>query len=153
MTATSKARAMVLLGAMFSLGLTVGALAIVLLNRRPEERRRESSTCTVRSGRVCYWAEMLELTSTQQDTMLKFYRHSEAATDSIHATIRPVMDSIYQTIRPRVDSQRLILREQIRTVLTPAQRTKYDSTTRSFDEERRQGRDRDAKGGQLRGRP
>jgi len=153
-TTTSKTRAVVLLGAAFSIGLTVGALAMAVANREQDGRRHDSS-CTVRSGRVCFWAGMLQLTSDQQDSLVKIYRSSESATDSIHGTIRPAMDSIYQTIRPRVDSQRTILREEVRSILTPIQREKYDSTTHAYDEERRRGRDGNNKGngGPPRGRP
>lgn len=144
---------MVLLGAAFSIGLTVGALAMAVADRS-DDHRRDNSSCSVRSGRVCYWAGLLKLTPVQQDTLVTIYRSSEAATDSIHGTIRPAVDSIYQSVRPRIDSQRVFLREQVRSVLTPIQREKYDSTTRAYDAERSKSRDRNnAKGGSSRGRP
>ncbi len=154
MTTTSKTRAVVLLGAAFSIGLTVGALAMVAA-KRPDNHRRGDSSCTVKSGRICYWAGVLQLTSDQQDTLVTIYRINEAATDSIHGTVRPAMDSIYQTIRPRVDSQRAILRDEVRSILTPIQREKYDSSTHAYDEARRKGRDRSApgQGGPPRARP
>lgn len=154
MTTTSKTRAVVLLGAAFSIGLSVGALAMVAANR-PDDHRGGDSSCSVRSRQVCFWAGVLELTSTQQDSMLAVYRRGEAIMDSVHKTIRPQMDSIYQIIRPRVDSQRVILREQVRPILTPTQREKYDSATRNWDDERQKGRERSAPGagGPPRGRP
>lgn len=152
MTTTSKTRAVVLLGAAFSIGLTVGALAMVAANR-PDDHRRGDSSCTVRSRQVCFWAGMLQLAPDQQDSMLAVYHQGEMTMDSVHKTIRPAMDSIYQTIRPRVDSQRVILREQVRPILTPTQREKYDSATRNWDDERQKSRDRSDKGGPSRGRP
>lgn len=143
---------MVLLGAAFSIGLTVGALAMAVTTRS-DDRRRDDSSCTVRSGRVCYWAGVLQLTPDQQESLVRIYRVNEAATDSITHTVRPAIDSIYQTIRSRVDSQRTILRDEVRSVLTPIQREKYDSSTHAYDESRRKGRDRNAQGGPSRDRP
>lgn len=145
---------MVLLGAAFTIGLTVGALAMAVARRSGDHRRGESS-CSVRNRMVCYWTGVLQLTPDQQDTLVTIYRTSEAATDSIHRSVRPAMDSIYQTIRPRVDSQRANLRAEVRSVLTPIQREKYDSSTQAYDEARRRGRERNApgQGGPPRDRP
>ena len=160
MTTTSTTRAVVLLGAAFLLGLVAGGGAMMWTDksgRGPGDRDR----CEVRHRLVCFWAEELQLTADQQESLLSVYRTGEATVDSIHKTIRPAMDSLYQLIRPSVDSQRLGLREQVRPLLTPEQREKYDSSVTAWDAQRRQGRDRNngtpgvpgAPGGPSRGRP
>lgn len=160
MTTTSTTRAVVLLGATFLLGLVAGGVVMQVMDKsgkRPGNRHE----CDVRHGRVCMWAEALQLTTDQQESLLNVYRQGEARMDSIQKTIRPAMDSLYQRIRPEVDSQRHVIREQVRPLLTPEQREKYDSVITSMDEQRRQGRDRTngtpggpgAPGGPSRGRP
>ncbi len=160
MTATSTTRAVVLLGAAFLLGLVAGGFGMTMRDGRGD-RRTDRDRCDVRNRQVCFWAEELQLTTDQQESLLNVYRQGEATMDSVHKTIRPAIDSIYQTIRPRVDSQRLVLRDQVRPLLTPEQRVKYDSTVTAWDEQRRQDRDRGnsgpggpgVPGGPPRGRP
>lgn len=157
MTTTSKTRAVVLLGAAFLLGAVAGGAAMELMDnsgRGPGDRNR----CEVRNRQVCFWAEELQLTTAQQESLLTHYREGEVRLDSIHGLIRPQMDSLYQTIRPQVDSHRATFREGFRPLLTPEQRAKYDSATTAMDEQRRQNRERGTSGpggpgGPPRGRP
>jgi Spy/CpxP family protein refolding chaperone len=153
MTTTSTTRAVVLLGAAFLLGLVAGGGAVKMTDK-PGRRSGDRDRCEVHHRLVCYWAEELQLTTDQQESLLNVYRAGEATVDSIHKTIRPAMDSLYQTIRPSVDSQRLGIREQVRPLLTPEQREKYDSSVTAWDAQRRQNRDRNGStGGPSRGRP
>ena len=157
MTTTSKTRAVAVLGAAFLLGAVAGGAAMQLMDR-PDGRGGDHRRCEVRHQRVCYWAGELQLTTAQQESMLNVYREGEVRMDSLQRTIRPGMDSLYQLIRPGVDSQRHAIRDQIRPLLTPEQREKYDSVNTAMDEQRRQGRERNSggpggPGGPPRGRP
>jgi hypothetical protein len=155
MTTTSTTRAVVLLGAAFLLGLVTGGTAMRLRDTGDDHRdgRRE---CAVRSGRVCMWASVLQLTTEQQEAMLQVYRDNEPRFDSIYRTIRPTVDSLYQGILPAVDAQRHAVRDQIRPLLTPEQRARYDSVNTVDDDRRRQGYSNGGPGGPggpPRGRP
>lgn len=155
MTTTSKTRAVVLLGASFLLGLVAGGAAMQWTERsdRDHDDRR---SCAVRSGRVCMWASVLQLTTEQQEGMLQVYRDNEPRFDSIYRTIRPVVDSMYRGIQPAVDAQRHAVREMIRPLLTPEQRARYDSINTVDDDRRRQGFPNGGPGmpgGPPRGRP
>jgi hypothetical protein len=151
---TSTTRAVVLLGATFLLGLVVGGVGTRALSDT-DHRRGERRDCAVRSGRVCMWAGVLQLTPDQQESLLNVYRQGEPTFDSIYRSIRPPVDSIYQLVRPAIDSQRHAIREMVRPLLTPEQRAKYDSINTADDEQRRQGRERGngGPGGPPRGRP
>lgn len=157
MTSTPTWRAVLLLAVAFVLGLVVGA-SVSGFTGREEGRRSKSGRCEVRNQRVCMWADALQLSKDQQEQLVAVYRQGEVAIDSIQRQIRPPIDSIYQTIRPAIDSQRIQLREQVKALLTPEQREKYDSTTTAWDEQRRQNRDRQPggpgpQGGPSRDRP
>jgi hypothetical protein len=157
MTTTSKTRAVVLLGAAFLLGAVAGGFGMTMRDDR-DDRRNDRDRCEVRNRSVCFWAEELQLTTEQQESLLTHYREGEVRLDSIHGLIRPQMDSLYQTIRPQVDSHRVTFREGFRPLLTPEQREKYDSATAAMDEQRRQYRERGnggpaGPGGPPRGRP
>lgn len=148
---TSRARAFTLLGGAFIVGLAAGAVLMATFGKdgkRPGNRPE----CAVRNGRVCFWAEQLQLTKDQQDSLVAVYHVGEVQLDSLQKLIRPPMDSIYQTIRPRVDSVRSSIREMVRPLLTPVQREKYDSISRAMDENRRRDRDRNQPGGPPRDR-
>lgn len=157
MTTTSTTRAVVLLGAAFLLGGVAGG-AVMQFTGKSGERRERRSECAVRHQRVCYWARELQLSTDQQESLETVYHTGEATMDSIQRTIRPAMDTIYQRIRPTVDAQRLAIREQVRPLLTPEQRAKYDSVNTAMDENRRRERERSPNGpgmpgGPPRGRP
>lgn len=157
MTTTSTSRAVLLLAVAFVLGLVVGG-SVMGLSGNDDRRRGNRGDCEVRSQRVCMWTDVLQLTPEQQEQLVGVYKQGEVAVDSIQRPIRPPIDSIYQTIRPSIDSQRLLLREQVKEILTPTQREKYDSTTTAWDEQRRQNRDRQpgspgTQGGPTRDRP
>lgn len=155
MTAASKTRAMVLLGAAFLIGLAAGGAAMRWMGRSDHDRD-DRRNCAVRSGRVCMWASVLQLTTEQQEGMLQVYRDNEPRFDSIYRSIRPAVDSLYQGILPAVDAQRHAVRELIRPLLTPEQRAKYDSVNTQDDERRRQGVPNGGPGGPggpPRGRP
>jgi Spy/CpxP family protein refolding chaperone len=146
MTTTSKTRAVALLGAAFLLGAVAGGAAMQL-RENPGEHRGDRRNCAVRNGRVCMWASVLQLTTEQQEQMLQVYRDGEPKFDSIYRPIQPPVDSIYQLVRPAVDSQRHAIRDQIRPLLTPEQREKYDSVNTADDERRRQARSNGGPGG------
>lgn len=141
MTTASTSRAVLLLVVAFVLGLVVGG-SVIGLTDNDDRRGGTRGNCEVRNQRVCMWADALQLTKDQQEQLVAVYRQGEVAVDSIQRPIRPPVDSIYQTIRPAIDSQRMLLRDQVRTLLTTEQREKYDSTTTAWDEQRRQNRDR-----------
>lgn len=148
---TSRTRAFSLLGAAFLLGLVAGGVGMQVFG--PSGKRdRDRPDCAVRSGRVCFWAEELQLTPDQQERLVEVYKVGEVTLDSIQRTIRPSMDSLYQTIRPRVDSVRSSIRDMVRPLLTPVQREKYDSISHAMDESRRRDRERTANGGPSRDR-
>ncbi|MFI5358337.1 MAG: hypothetical protein ACHQ4G_13480, partial [Opitutales bacterium] len=50
--------------------------------------------------------------------------------DSLSKLIRPAIDSLFQTIRPAVELRRAQTRTEIRALLTPPQRERYDSMNR-----------------------
>lgn len=61
--------------------------------------------------------------------------------DSLSKLIRPAIDSLFQTIRPAVELRREQTRTEIRALLTPPQRERYDSMNRADDEQRKKMRD------------
>lgn len=148
---TSRTRAFTLLGAAFLIGLVAGGVGMQAFDGSGK-RDRDRPECAVRHGRVCRWAEELQLTTEQQENLLQVYRDAEAKMDSIYRPIHAPVDSIYQTVKPRVDSLRSSIREMVRPLLTPDQRVKYDSVNAAWDENRSRDRERSPNGGPSRDR-
>jgi hypothetical protein len=61
--------------------------------------------------------------------------------DSLRKRIRPAIDSLFQTIRPAVELRREQTRTEIRALLTPPQRERYDSMNHADDAQRQKSRD------------
>lgn len=141
---TSRTRAALLLSATFVAGLVIGGLATSRNNRRHDRRDRESN-CTVKQRLVCRWSDVLNLSPEQQDSLVPVYDRAEAALDSIQGSIRPAIDSVYNSIKPAVVSWRAAVREQVRMILTPPQREKYDSIAQSYDRHRPRNQDSSAR--------
>lgn len=148
---TSRTRAFTLLVAAFLVGAVAGGVAMDAFEGKGRDDR-DRPECDVRHPRVCRWAEELQLTTEQQESLLQVYREAEAKMDSIYRPIHAPVDSIYQTVKPRVDSLRSSIREMVRPLLTPEQREKYDSVNTAWDENRRRDRDRSPTGGPSRER-
>jgi hypothetical protein len=110
MLPTSKLWALLLLLAVLAAGFAGGAGWSRWAHRRPRPEMRG------REGYAARLAQQLHLDSAQ--------------TDSVRAALaryRAPMQETFETIRPRMDSLRHAMREEIRAMLTDAQRVRYDS--------------------------
>ncbi|HTT68547.1 MAG TPA: hypothetical protein VMF70_10995 [Gemmatimonadales bacterium] len=103
----SKAWAVTLLAAVAVVGIAAGALA----NDWYAARHGCSPDRGTYSG---YLAGELKLGHGQHDTVVAILRRH-----------RPEMRAIMQAVRPRLDSVRAKVADEIRTILTPAQREAY----------------------------
>lgn len=133
---------MTLLGLAFALGLIVGGGVIV-------EAVRSGNAGWIWRGRPgggSYGASLdrklhLHLESAKRDSITAISCRGMAAMDSIRIPLRQPIDSLFQTIRPAVELRREQTRIEIRALLTPPQRERYDSMNRTDDEQRKKMRD------------
>jgi Spy/CpxP family protein refolding chaperone len=108
----SRGAALLLLTAAFVAGALVGAGATTLLRAEggmPERHARGPNAY------LALLARELDLSPAQRDSV-------RAVLERHH----PAMDSLWQATRPRLETLRAAIRSEIRTQLTPAQRTKYE---------------------------
>jgi Spy/CpxP family protein refolding chaperone len=108
----SRGAALLLLAAAFVAGALTGAGATTLLRaegRMPERHARGPG------GYLAFLTRELDLSAAQRDSV-------RAVLERHH----PTMDSLWQATRPRLETLRATIRSEIRTQLTPAQRTKYE---------------------------
>lgn len=140
-------RAFVLLAAAFSIGLLLGGTILMAATRAGKAdflwrgEHRETRGGGPGGGPAAWIARELELTAATRDSADSIYRRMAEEMDSLRARIRPQVDSLYEIIRPDVEARRQHMRTEIRALLTPPQREKYDSIVTKDDENRRRMRE------------
>ncbi len=136
---TSRARAVVLLGAMFALGVVAGGagMAVAARSGTVELEHRGSGG----RGGGPEWMRALDLSDAQLDSVRAIYRQGEKGMDSIVRRIRPQTDSLFALVRPELDARRAQTRAAVRGLLTAPQQERYDSIVRAYDERRRRDRE------------
>ncbi len=143
----SRNRAFVLLAAAFSIGLLVGGTILMAATRAGKAdflwrgERRDMRGGGPTGGPAAWIARELDLTTATRDSADAIYRRMAVEMDSLRARIRPQVDSLYEIIRPDVEARRQQMRTEIRALLTPPQREKYDSIVTKDDENRRRMRE------------
>lgn len=115
----SRARAGLLLGAAFVLGIIVGALGGGYAHHRFEHRFRGRPTPDMFVHRM---TRDLKLTPVQQDSVRAVLKRRQ-----------PEMDSLWRSVRPRVETLRNSIRSEIRQQLTADQQARFDKQMRRFD--------------------
>ncbi len=103
----SKAWAISLLVAVAVVGLVAGAA----IDRWSDGRRGGRGGHETYSG---YLTHQLQLSAAQHDSVVAILRRHQ-----------PELHALFQTIRPQVDSARARVADEIRGILTPAQREAY----------------------------
>lgn len=144
----SRNRAFLLLAAAFSIGLLLGGMILMAATRagkadflwRGGHRDMRGGGSGV-SGPAAWIARELDLTAATRDSADAIYRRMAVEMDSLRARIRPQVDSLYEIIRPDVEARRQQMRTEIRALLTPPQREKYDAIVTKDDENRRRMRE------------
>lgn len=109
---TSRSRAAALLVAVFLVGLLTGAGATAFADRHDGRGGHRKGS----RGYLERLREDLDLTSVQQDSVRAVLERYE-----------PSFDSLWRETRPRFETLRAGIRSEIRTHLTPEQRTEYDA--------------------------
>jgi hypothetical protein len=148
---------MTTLGLIFLLGLIVGGGVVIQAVRSGNAGWIWRGRSSGRSGAGSYGASLdrrlhLNLEPAKRDSVTAVSCRGMAAMDSIRMPlrqpmdslsklIRPAVDSLFQTIRPAVELRRDQTRNEIRALLTPPQRERYDSMNRADDEQRKKMRD------------
>jgi hypothetical protein len=116
----TRARATVLLAAIFVLGLIVGAAGAALAGPGLFHRRGPR-----RTGPDAFLRRLtrdLSLSSPQQESVrVVLQRH------------QPAMDSLWREMGPRVETLQQQVRSDIRRQLTPEQQTRFQEMMRRFD--------------------
>ena len=126
-----RAKALGVLAVAFMLGITTGAvgmLAAARSGKMPIEGKASQPT---------RWIDELQLDAGLKDSVLAIYAEGEEAMDEIRDRIAPQIDSLYQIIRPDVDARRAQTRAEVRALLSPPIRERYDSMVQAADERRR----------------
>ncbi|MEO5825400.1 MAG: hypothetical protein ABIR59_05885 [Gemmatimonadales bacterium] len=144
----SRNRAFVLLAAAFSIGLLMGGMVLMAATRAGKadilwrgDHRSMRGAGSGAGGPATWIARELDLTAATRDSADAIYRRMAVEMDSLRARIRPQVDSLYEIIRPDVEARRLQMRTEIRALLTPPQREKYDSIVTKDDDNRRRMRE------------
>jgi Spy/CpxP family protein refolding chaperone len=117
-------KAIALLFLVFVLGIAFGAVGITVVNRRVYGARLRTGADQTRP--VNRFAQDLNLTSDQQKQVSEILSDMQAK----YAAIRKGMS-------PQFDQVRQQGRDEIRQVLTPEQKTKFDASLQRIDDERR----------------
>ena len=122
MLPTSKIQAIALLAAVAALGFAAGAF----------------TKTSVATPAPIDWRDRCSYSGMLHDRL----GLSEAQRDSIRALVRsqrPAMRLLMAPMQPQMDSMRTIMRQDIRAVLTPDQRERYDSLVAHERDERNRG--------------
>ena len=147
----SRTRAMTLLALAFALGLIVGGASLAMAARSGK------ATWILRTSRPSgrgggFGATLarrlhLDLKPARRDSITLVACRGMAAMDSLRQQLRPSLDSLFQQIRPAIETRRAQTRTEIRALLLPAERERYDSMNRVDDEQRRKMRDQNGSPG------
>ncbi len=155
---------MVLLAAAFGLGLVFGGASLALAARRGKaDWIWRGSHGPARTPPAGSWAGSLDqrlhlgLTPSVRDSINVIAKRGRSEMDSITRSLGPAMDSlrqmvdsVWQRVKPEVDARRNETRTEIKALLTPVQREKFDSAnqvTDSLREQRRQTHDQHGRSG------
>lgn len=127
-----RTKALVVLAIAFALGATAGAVGMAAAARSGKV------VIEGKDGRPRHWIDELQLEADLKDSVLRIYREGEEAMDDIRHRIAPQIDSLYQIIRPDVDARRAQTRAEVRALLSPPIRERYDSMVQAADKRRRE---------------
>jgi Spy/CpxP family protein refolding chaperone len=126
----TKTTAVGLVLAVFVLGAALGALGMYWAGRNvmagPGHRQGPSSPGEHNARVVDSMKKDLGLTPDQQKQLLAILEQTGAKYKSVHEQVAPQMDAIRKEGR-----------DQIRGILTPEQRAKFEEKLRQMDEERK----------------
>jgi len=127
MDANPNRRAIGLVLVVFVLGLALGGLGTYVIGARVRGARPEGRDHRDRRARMLeQLTQELSLTSAQQKQV-----------DSILGNMQTRYEEIHKQIAPQADQVRQQGREQIRAILTPEQKPKFEEFLRRLDEERK----------------
>jgi Spy/CpxP family protein refolding chaperone len=130
MSATRKAALWV--GVVFLLGAALGGmLGFVFAHHTAMAAPAQMTETEKRAQKVQRLTQELSLTADQQ-------RQLEAIIASVQAQYK----AIHQTTEPQIDQTRQKGREQIRAILTPEQKPKFEEFLKRLDEERKRNAQR-----------
>ena len=121
----SNRKAVVLVLAVFVLGILLGALATYMAGGRVWAGR-DGHGPRGRARLMEQLTQDLSLTAEQQKQL-----------DAILAETQKKYEVLYEPVRAQADLVRQQGRENIRAILTPEQRTKFEEVLRRIDEERK----------------
>ncbi|HET8923857.1 MAG TPA: hypothetical protein VFN26_12790 [Candidatus Acidoferrum sp.] len=114
-------------GVVFLLGAALGGmLGYVFAHRTAMAAPAQMTDAEKRAQKVQRLTEELNLTAEQQRQL-----------DAIIASMQREYKAIHQSTDPQIDQARQKGREQIRAILTPEQKPKFEDFLRRLDEERR----------------
>jgi Spy/CpxP family protein refolding chaperone len=116
----TRARATVLLVAIFLLGVIVGAAGAALAG--PGFLRHRGPRATGPDAYLHRLTRELKLSPSQQESVRVVLRRHQ-----------PAMDSLWRDIGPRVETLQVQVRSDIRRQLTPEQQTRFQEMMRRFD--------------------
>jgi Spy/CpxP family protein refolding chaperone len=124
---TGSRRAVGLVFVVFVLGIALGALGTYLVGARVWGARPEVQDHRDRRARLVeQLTQELNLTSAQRQQL-----------DTILAGMQTKYEEIHKQIAPQTEQARQQGREQIRAILTPEQKPKFEEFLRRLDEERK----------------
>jgi Spy/CpxP family protein refolding chaperone len=128
MNDTSATRKAVLwVGVIFLLGAALGGtLGYVFAHRVIAAPPQQLTDVERRAQKVRRLTQELNLTPEQQKKL-----------DAIMASVQAEYKAIHQSTEPQIDQARQKGREQIRAILTPEQKPKFEDFLRRLDEERK----------------
>ena len=123
--ATRKAITLVVL--VFALGVAFGAVSTSLVNRRVYGARTRTQNGEPRPGRERLVKRLkgdLDLSAEQEAQLTGILANTQSRYDAVHEQMKPQFDQIREQGR-----------DQIRQILTPEQRPKFEEFMRQVDEE------------------
>jgi Spy/CpxP family protein refolding chaperone len=125
MSATRKAALWV--GVVFMLGAALGGmLGYVFAHRTAMAAPAQITDADKRAQKVQRLTQELNLTAAQQKQL-----------EAIIASVQAEYKAIHQSTDPQIDQVRQKGREQIRAILTPEQKPKFEEFLKRMDEERK----------------
>ena len=130
MSATRKAALWV--GVVFLLGAALGGmLGYVFAHHTAMAAPAQMTDADKRAQKVQRLTQELNLTTDQQKQL-----------DAIIASVQADYKAIHQSTEPQIDQARQKAREQIRAILSPEQKPKFEEFLKRLDEERKRNSQR-----------
>jgi Spy/CpxP family protein refolding chaperone len=120
-------KAFALVFVLFVLGVALGSVGTYLVTTRVLAARPQTAQARTPSQHMAMFTRDLNLSTDQQSQIQAILSDTRAHYASLHEKLDPEYEQVRQQGR-----------EQIRQVLTPEQRPKFEELLRQMDEERRQ---------------